>query len=191
MISFIQNSNWVAFALPVMWLRILLILFLSTALTFILTFKFPKNYIKNKTKIRITIFIISMLILGFFVIPKGIWKARIIFSPPQTIRKTQSFSAGNIDEPSNVTLLFTSSSSFEDIINFYTEKLAEDNLCLGQQSLIKSEVCFSKEALIASGVNKDWTINKTDKVVNHKSLNWGYFAILEKDGNRVVQFFLY
>src|SRR3990167_2822747 len=117
-IDFTQNSNWITFTLSSMWLRILLVVFLGALLTFILTLKFPKKYIKNKFMVKTMIFIIAVVALGLFVIPKGIWKSRIDLSPPQTITKTQSFSNGSITEPSKVTLVFSSSSSYEDLIAF-------------------------------------------------------------------------
>ncbi|MEK7559456.1 MAG: hypothetical protein AAB521_04060 [Patescibacteria group bacterium] len=188
---FSQNLNWIVLFVSAMWLRILLMFFMGLVLALILTFRFPSRYIKNKTKIRAIIFITTVFLIGYFLIPKGIWKAKINLSPPQTLVATYSFSQGSITQSDSVILLYKSSSSFEDIINFYVEKLKENKLCLGIQSLYKNERCLPKEAIIALGINKDWAINKIDSDGDHKGLGWGYFAIFEKGGSRVIQIYLY
>lgn len=182
---FSHNFNWIVLFISAMWLRILLVLLLGSVLALILTFKFPSKYIKHKIKIRAIIIITTVFLLGYFLIPQGIWKARINLIPPQTFVATYSFSPGNFHNSEKVVLFYKNTSSFEDIINFYIERLKENKLCLGT-SLGNNERCLPKEAIIALGP-RDWSINKIDGEGDHKGLGWAYFAIFEQGKRRDIE----
>lgn len=166
-----------------LYLFIFRILAAAVALSGLFAIVFYKH--KSKKKLSIIIYLLAITIVGLALTPTQIWRVRMVKLPSNAINLSYTYTPHTFFSASSPSVMvnFATKAEKSDILVFYIKSFDNQGLCLGMESSIPEEKCFSsnllKYQLLDQG-SVDWRVNS--KKEDYWGLISAYFGIREKNG---------